>query len=202
MAVSARLLHVIANHRDQAVSAIEQLDEDEREYWKHQLHALQVAIDSEDKHVGSRRAALALRELRAAADHLANLSTLDVRNLAFCERVESFGVYTPVKSTSFKPGQEVWLYVEIDNFAVEQVGDEYETRLQAEYDIIDASGGRINKKLPLVEEQCRNRRHDYCISYTLTVPKDLRPGQYTLQLTVEDVIGQKSSSAPIEFRVR
>ncbi len=202
MATSARLLHLIANHRDQAVATMDKLSEDEREYWKHQLHALLVALDADDKHAGSRRAALALRELREAENHLANMSTLDVRNLAFCEEVKSFGNYTPVKSISFKPGQRVFLYVEIDNFSVHLDGDKYETKLQTEYNIVDASGGRISTKLEPVNEECRNRRHDYYITYTIDVPKDLRPGDYTLQLTIEDEVGQKSSEASIDFRVR
>jgi hypothetical protein len=202
LATSARLLHVVANHREQAVEAIDKLDEDEREFWKHQLHALLVAIDAEDKHAGGRWAALVLRELQAASDHLANVSALDVRNLAFCSKVDSFGTYTPFKSTAFKPGQSILLYVEIDNFSVEQVGDIYRTELLAEYTIVDAAGTRINSKLPVVKEECRNRRHDYFIAYELLVPKDLPAGKYALQLVVEDVKGQKSSQASIDFSVR
>jgi hypothetical protein len=202
LAASARLLHLVANHRDQAVAEIEQMNEDEREYWKHQIHALIVALDAENKHAGSRRAALALREIRDAADHLANLSALDVRHLAFCESVRSYGVYTPVKSSALKPGQEVLLYVEIDNFVSEQIDDRFETRLQAEYHITDENGERISKQLPLVEENGRNRRRDYFISYQMEIPKDLRPGEYTLQLIIEDVIGRKSSQASLDFRVR
>jgi hypothetical protein len=203
MAKAVRLLHLIANNREKAVAALEELSEDEQEYWKHQLHALLIAFDANDMHAGSRRAALALRELRQAADHLANQSTLDVRNLAFCEAVESFGVYTPVKSLAFKAGQPVLLYVELDNFTVKQSGDNYETKFQAEYNIVDASGGRINKKLnPIEETDGRSRRRDYFMSCQLEIPKDLKPGPYTLQLIVEDVIGQKSSEAKIEFRVR
>jgi hypothetical protein len=204
LATSARLLHLIANHRDQAVAAIDQLDEDEQEYWKHQIHALLIALDADDNHAASRRAALALRELREATHHLANLSTLDVRNLAFCERVESFGLYTPVKSTAFKPGQPVLLYVELDNFTVQQNGQKYETKFLAEYNIFDAGGSRVvNTKLrPVEEDEDRNRRHDFFISYQLEIPKELPPGNYSLQLVIEDAIGQKSSEARIDFRVR
>ena len=124
LAISKRALHLILNQRDQAVAEIKDMSEDEREYWKHQFAALLIAADSEDKHTASRRAALSLRELRDAGDRLANMSSLDVRNLAFCEKVESFGRYTPFKATSLKPGQELLLYVEIDNYRklLDQVG--------------------------------------------------------------------------------
>ena len=60
MATSARLLHLIANHRDQAVAAMDKLSDDEREYWKHQTARLLVALDADGKHADSRRAALTL----------------------------------------------------------------------------------------------------------------------------------------------
>lgn len=200
--ITSRLLHLIVNDTEQAAREIKDLNENEREFWKHQLYALSVALDAEGKHVESRRAALALRELRSAMDHLQNLSTLDVRHLAICEKVESYGRYTPFKASSFKPGQEFLLYVEIDNFAVEEVGERYRTELRAEYSLTDGEGQRVQAVLPPTSEECRNRRRDYFIAYTLTVPRDLRPGTYTLQLTVEDVIGQKSSQGTIELRVR
>lgn len=202
LAINQRALHWLLNQHDEAVAEIADMNEDEKEYWKHQFAALLIAADADDKHTSSRRAALARRELRDASDHLANMSSLDVRNLAFCEKVESFGRYAPFKSTAFKPGQEVLLYVEIDNFTVKAVGDRFETELQAEYNLIDANGNRTSSKLATVKEEGRNRRHDYFVAYTLSLPKELTAGQYTLQLIVEDVKGQKSSQASLEFKVR
>lgn len=198
-----RLLHAIANHRDQAVAAIDALPNDEREYWKHQLHALVLALDAENKHAPSRRAALVLRELRSAVDHLSNLSTLDVRNLALCTKVDSYGQFTEFRTQSFRPGDEVLLYVEIDNFAAEPVGDKFETELRGAYVILDAAGERLaNVELPRDHQQCENRRRDYFIAYDIFLPKDIRSGSYTLQLTIEDVKGHKSSQGSIDFRVR
>ena len=37
LATYIRLLHVIADHREDAVRAIEQLPDEEQEYWKHQI---------------------------------------------------------------------------------------------------------------------------------------------------------------------
>jgi hypothetical protein len=65
LAAMSRLLHVIANHSESAVAGIDQVSDDEREFWKHQAMALLLALDVDQKNVASRRAALALRELRA-----------------------------------------------------------------------------------------------------------------------------------------
>ena len=198
-----RLLYVIGNRRDKAVTPITQLDDDEREYWKHQLFGLIVSLDLEGRHAPTRRAALALREVRTATDHLANISALDVRNLAFCTDVFSYGRYREFKSNSFRPGQEVVLYVEVENFAAEVTGDQYETELLGEYTIVDSTGQRIiSRGLPLDKQSCKNRRRDYFIAYKLFLPAEMDSGEYTLVLTMEDVKGHKSNRGSIEFRIQ
>jgi hypothetical protein len=203
LATYVRLFHAIANNRAQAVSAIEQLPEEEQEYWKHQMHALLLAMDADGKHGSSRRAALVLRELREAVDRLANVSTLDVRNLTLCKSVDSYGCFTEFPSNTFRPGDEVLLYVEIDNFTVKKVQDKFETELQGTYDILDSGGVRVaNVVLPVDKNRCDNHRRDYFIAYRLFLPKDLRPGSYKLRLSIEDVKGGKSNEGSLEFKIR
>jgi len=201
--IMRRLLYVATNQRDAAVSPIEQLDEDEREYWKHQLHGLLVSIDADGKHPTTRRAALALRNLRTAMDHLANMSTLDVRNLTFCKEVLSYGEYRVFDSYSFRAKDEVVLYVEVDNFAAHPRGDSFETELHSSYEIVDDAGRRVaNVVLPVDKQVSNNRRRDYFIAYLITMPTQIAPGSHRLRLTVEDVIGKKSNHSAIDFRIQ
>jgi len=198
-----RLLYVIDNRRDEAVAPIKQLSGDERAFWKHQLYGLAVSLDSEDRHVLSRRAALALREFRTASDHLANISSLDLRNLAFCPDVQSYGRYEEFKPYTFDPDQEVIVYVEVENFAAEEKNGEYETELQGEYTILDSAGQRVvNRGLPLDKQTCKNRRRDYFIAYRINLPTEIAGGEYTFILTMEDVKGHKSNQGSLEFRIR
>jgi hypothetical protein len=201
--IMRRLLYVATNQRDEAVSPIEQLDEDEREYWKHQLHGLLVSIDADGKHPTTRRAALALRNLRTATDHLANVSTLDVRNLTFCKEVLSYGEYRVFDSYSFRAKDEAVLYVEVDNFAAHPRGDSFETELHGSYEITDDAGRRVaNVVLPVDKQVCNNRRRDYFIAYLITMPSQIAAGSYRLRLTVEDIIGKKSNFATVDFRIQ
>lgn len=199
-----RLLYVVGNRREQAVSPIEGLSEDEREFWKQQYYGLLVSLDPSGMHAAaSRRAALALRYYDTAQSHLSNLSTLDVRGLAFCSRVESFGRYDEFRTYDFRAGQEVLLYVEVDHFAAEKKGDQFETELQGEYEILDAQGVRIaNVVLPRDRQLCNNRRRDYFIAYKFFLPKEISPGSYTLRLTMEDIKGKKSNQSSIDFKIR
>jgi len=199
----SRLLHAILNDTEKALAPIENADEDEREFWKHMVHGLMISLDADEKNPTSRRSALTLRSIRLAADYLANVSTLDVRNVAFCSKVESYGRFDEFKSYGFKPGQEVLLYVEVENFAVESRGERHETELQGEYTIFGADGKRVaNAVLPLDKQASNNRRRDYFIPYRIFMPKKIEQGHYTLQLTMEDVKGSKSNQASVEFWIR
>lgn len=198
-----RLLHAIANNEDNAVAPIEELDADQQEFWKHLNHALLVSLDADRKHASSHRAALALRDLRIASQHLANISALDLRNLALCTKVTSYGEFTEFESDLFRPGEEVILYVEVDNFAVHDRNDRFETELRGSYQIIDDSGARVaNVVLPVDRQISKNRRRDYFIPYLITLPATIAPGSYHLQLAIEDVIGKKSNHASLDFRIR
>jgi hypothetical protein len=167
-----------------------------------------VALDADGIPAEGRRSALALRHLREAANHLAAESTLDVRNLAFCSKVDGYGVYNEFPKYEFKADQEVLLYVEIDNFAVEEKSanrksPSYETELRGTYEIYDASGHRFaDYELPLDKQTCRNHRRDYFIAYRVYMPKRIDPGQYTLRLSIEDTKGHKHGQGSIEMTIK
>jgi len=198
-----RLLHVVGNEREAAVAAMEGLDEDEREFWKHQLYALLVALDADGKHAASRRAALALRELRQSEHHLANISTLDLKNLALCSEAISYGEFKEFESYAFRPNEQVVLYVEVENFAVHANNDRFETELHGSFEILDEAQRRVTSVVLAPDRQVSsNRRRDYFIGYLITLPAELKPGSYRLQLTIEDVIGKKSNQAAVDFRIR
>jgi hypothetical protein len=197
-----RLLYLAAGRNADAVRGIEEFAPPEREFWKHQVHGLGVFLDDQGAPVADRRARLALRELQEGMHHLAAASGLEVRNLAFCPQVFSFGNYVEFSPSEFRPGQEVLLYAEIDHFAVESRPDGFETELQGSYQIFDASGRRVAEHVfPPEKEVCRNRRRDYFVPFRMYLPKRIDSGSYTLQLTVEDLKGRRFGQASTRFAI-
>lgn len=198
-----RLLYVITDNRTAAVSPISPLPEAEREFWRQQLRGLSIYFN-DSLPLADRRATLALKHLRTAVDHLAEVSSLEVRNAAFCKRVDSYGQYTEFTSPTFRSDQEVLLYVELDNFTAQrqESRDVYETALQGSYYIFDPNGRRMAQHtFPVEKEVCRNRRRDFFIPFRMYIPK-VAPGRYQLQLTVEDLKGDKfGQSSMLEFTV-
>jgi hypothetical protein len=198
-----RLLYLAADRKEDALREIEGLDAYEQDYWRSQLHAMSVLLDADGTPVKGRRAAIALRPLREAVDHLAAGATLDVKNVALCKSVSIWGNYVEFEKYEFKPNQEVLLYFEVENFASEETPKGFATEFITSYELFDTAGQRVaDQQFPIAQETCQNRRRDYFIRYHWHVPKNLSPGEYTLQLTVEDQKGHKFGQGSVKLRVR
>ncbi len=201
-----RLLHLINNDPSQAARPIKFLEVSEREFWNDLLYGLNVYFDRQANPRDGNRKTLALIHLRRAIDSLSTVSNLNVRNVRFCSRVDSYGRFEEYSDAVFRPGQEVILYVEVENFTAEQQSSHghYETALLGSYEIRDAAQRRAAEhSFRLEKEVCRNRRRDFFIPYRVYFPQHLVEGTYTLQLTIQDVKSNRSGqSTPISLTIK
>jgi hypothetical protein len=205
-----RLLYAAAARPDDAARAVDSLTQAERDAYKHLMFGLSTWLADDQPQRAALRSAHVLRSLRAAQGELTAAAKLDLANLAFCERVESFGWYTEFARNNFLPKQQVIVYVEINNFTAREKGPRsFETELQGSYQIFDARGNIVaERKLPLDREVCRNLRRDYFLAYPIYIPDTIDPGRYRLELTIEDLKageqyqGRKFGEGSIEFTVR
>jgi hypothetical protein len=201
--VYLRMLYLAAGRRDDAMRPIAGLPANEQEFWSEQLFGLSTYLDSNRSPDARRRAAEARVHLNNATSHLSETGELLVRNLAFCTEVHSYGVFTPFASQEFKPGQQVILYAEVENFKSESTPKGFHTALKSSYQIFDQQGRRVMQHdLGTTEEHCRNGRRDYFIRYFLTVPGRIYDGTYTLHLTIEDTLGRKIGQSTIDFTAK
>jgi len=201
--VSLRMLYLSTGRRDEALKPINGLAPAEQEYWEKQLVSLATYLDAASEPDAATRASAASQRLNEAANRLAQLSPLVVRNIAFCTEVASYGVVTPFKETEFTPGQQVLLYAEVDNFKSEKTDKGFRTALKSNYQVVDKQGAKMAGTEPqLMEEICQNPRRDYFIRYRLFLPKPLPDGAYSLQLMVEDTLGQKVGKASLDFTIK
>lgn len=194
-----RLVQLAGEQPEEAVREIESLDVVEKDAFAHLLMGLATWMNADEARRPTFRNAKIVREIRDAAAELAAASKLDVRNLAFCEKVESYGWYTEFAKSQFKPKQEVLLYAEVENFTAVRIADEtYETELQGSYQIFDSQSKLVDdRELPLDLEQCRNYRKDYFLAYRIYLPDSLSPGKYRLELSIEDKKGSAIRHEPV-----
>ena len=140
---------------------------------------------------------------REATAHLAAVSNLEVRSVAFCTQVDGYGTFKKFAKNQFQAGQDILLYCEIDNVAAEKVKGGFETQLQGSYEIRDPQGRLItDQDLPMEPEVCMNHRRDYFIVYRIYMPSQMQPGNYELRLTIEDKKGGKYGHSTASFEVR
>jgi len=201
-----RILYLLAGRREDALRPIPVSSpamHEMQEFWSNEIYGLAVWLDSQRITDTRRRAEEAKRHLNKALARLADMSPLVVKNLAFVTEIQSFGTYQPCKKLEFGPDEPVLLYAEVENLKSEETPKGYHTAWRSSYRIFDSRGQLVVEHEPAAsEEYCQNPRRDFFIGCQLRLPKRMYPGRHTLQLTVEDLKGQKTGQSSIEFAVK
>jgi len=202
--ITLRMLYVSQRRLEDAVRPLpkEVANESEQEFLRHEMMALYEASNPDAMPVRSRHWSLVMNSQREATNHLAAVSNLEVKTIAFCTEVERYGVITKFPKNQFQADQEVLLYCEIENVAANPVRNGFETQLSGSYEIIDSQGRKVaDQFLPMEPEICQNHRRDYFIVYKIYMPQQIVSGNYQLRLTVEDMNARKYGQGQTEFQI-
>ncbi len=198
-----RLLQLVGGNNDLAMVKIPGLTPTEQNYWSNQIFALSTLLDHQQQPDEGQRAALAGGSLADAAAQLGQLSALSVRNLAFCKEVFGYGDYDSADKMAFKPGQEVTLYAEMENFRSESTEKGYHTSLATSYEVLDQNGNRVEEgEFATVDDYCQRHRRDFYIEYTLELPSRIYASRYQLRLMVRDRLSGKIGKATVDFEIK
>lgn len=201
--MTLRMLYVAQRRLDDALRPIDRMDENEQEYVRHQMQALYEASNPDANPSRARHWSSVMMSQREATSHLAAVSNLEVRSVAFCTQVDGYGMYQRFGKYQFSPDQDVLLYCEVDNVAAEKVKAGYETQLQGSYEIRDAQGRLVaDQDLPMEPEICLNHRRDYFMVYRIYMPQQIPAGSYELRLTIHDKKGGKYGHSSASFEIR
>lgn len=200
--VRLRLLQLAAGDSSAAVAATPGLSSTEQSYWSKQLYAMSVLLDAENTPDRRKRAAQAAPHQAEALALVRELGPLQVRNAAFCKQVYGYGAYEPIDSTEFDAGQHVKLYAEVDNYRSDSTENGYHTLLATSYRVLDKHGGLVDSgEFPTVEDNCLTRRRDFHITYGVTLPTAIYAGDYDLEITITDQLGDKIGSETVPFSI-
>jgi hypothetical protein len=189
-----------------AQQAILNVDPDTQEFWTRTMWGLSNYFDVESLGDPSDRATAALQQLQVASRHLQTAARLEITNVAFCDKIDGFGVYHTFETDIFRPGQPVLLYAEVRNFTSEPGSDNrFRTRLRSTIEVLrnGPTGEPVDRRvLEATEDVSRTPRQDYFHSYKLDLPDHLAPGPHSVRLTLEDELSGKAASTTIDFLVR
>jgi len=204
--VNLRMMYLIAGQKERALQAIPGLPQADQEFWQQVFWSLTNYFDHAAMPDTMDRASQTIAQLRTAVQRLSEIARLELRNVTFCHKIDSFGNYKRFPKDEFRPGQPVLLYAEVDNYKSETTSNgQYRTVLKSTIEIYRAgpNGGLIKREsFPATEDLCNNRRNDYFHSYEFTIPQQITLGPHVLKLTVEDELSQKLATYSLNFVVK
>ena len=184
----------------------DELDPTQQQYLDALTDLLQATGQEHPQDVYS--AGQTLEKLRSAVSYMESVASMKIVNATFCSKVVGFGQFTPTETMTFAAGQQVLVYCEIENHSAQpRIQDDqtlFSTRLSGSFVVYDNQQNAVRQdSFPVVEDLARQRRQDFYMHIPLTFG-ELPPGEYTYQLMVDDVGGNKSASlpAPIRFTIR
>jgi hypothetical protein len=199
---SLRMLHLLAGDTEKALEPIPHISPIEQDYWSRQLFALATYLDHHNQSDDKRRAAASVIHLDQAVSSLRELGALSLRNLSFCKKVYGYGAIELCEYDRFSAGQQVTVYVEVENYRSTPTEKGYRTALGSSYEILTEEGTRVGGgEIPDVEDFCRSRRRDFHIQYGLTLPDTMGLGKHRLQLMIKDRQSDKIGHASAAFEI-
>ncbi|MFM7251181.1 MAG: hypothetical protein ACKO5R_14885 [Planctomycetaceae bacterium] len=145
----------------------------------------------------------AFAEAPAAADPAAAAPAGPaVNNPCFATRVRGWGQVDRFPTATFRPGQEVIVYFELDRLRIRSGDAGHTTAVDTDFRLLDAGGTRVGQwTFEPIEETCPSPRRDYFLRYFLRIPDDAKPGPHRLELAVTDTLAAATRQAHLDLEV-
>lgn len=214
--LAVRLAGLLAGEENAAArlsGLIDRLPEDQR--------AVARAVADIVSRAGSDPDALT-EALVAQADTLDEARPVRIRTLAMCSRVEGFGRYTELASTTFVAGSpmRMIIYTEVDHFDRVPMGRSvgrggsgslsqpdrepgYEVRLSQELQLYHESDGLLAWRRPdeVTAYRTRSRPRDFFVVNQIELPRTLTVGAYRLKVIMRDLGDRSVDERIVPIRV-
>ncbi len=147
----------------------------------------------------------ALEEIEPLLDTLRETSELSIPALVLCRRVNGFGSYVPYDPPEFTGGAPIAFatYCEVDNLVSEARDDGLvHSELAMSTTVLTRAGDTVVElKDNDITDSCRRRRSDFFIAREVHLPGTLSPGEYVVNVSIKDKLGQKVAEGQTSFRV-
>ncbi|MCP4778176.1 MAG: hypothetical protein GY880_28510, partial [Planctomycetaceae bacterium] len=171
---------------------------EEKKYWEHQLEAIEMMTQGGGKEVTGKAADATLGNLRKAMSRLESIAELQIKSGAICFEITGFGKHKSFPENIFKPGQPILVYCEVENYESKDLEIDskrvVQSRFQGSYQIENGDGQQVQSgEFPIIEDNAPQRRRDFYLYFKIKL-NELEPGNYRLQMEIEDLNGQKTGN--------
>jgi hypothetical protein len=134
--------------------------------------------------------------LVALSQQLESQLPLEIPTLVLCKSVQQFGIYESIDAARLPESQAtpVIVYCELSHFRSKLNSEaRWETKLS--YEAVLRRDGEesaiMTKKPTMIVDHCRNRRRDFFLADRMTIPSNLKAGNYQLKVTVVDQLANR-----------
>ena len=146
-----------------------------------------------------------MKPLQEMIERLRSQSELTVSTIALCKRVDAFGKYDPIVPARLPAmkASRVIVYCEVENFLPRQNASQmWETNLTEQVTLFTDTGLVVlSDQKRKVNDECRNRRHDFFAFNIINLPDNLTMGHYVLKVTINDDNADRVAEATVPVSV-
>ncbi|MEP3477862.1 MAG: hypothetical protein ABJZ55_01325 [Fuerstiella sp.] len=200
-----RLLYLLQDRPEDAVSAVELLEPAQQQYFQSLVMSLAEYRNAQSSDSPSAHYTGSVHQLRAAVQALSPLADLRIRRFEICNRINSYGRIETFPSNDFDPGRPLLLYVELENFGTQLTASgRYLASFDATLQIVEKGKGLVKETIRLTDitDEATSARTDYFQSYDLTLPSHLMTGEYDIRIKIRDKFSGKTTEKSVTFQVR
>jgi hypothetical protein len=191
------------NKPDEAVAHLRAYDPQSQQLLLSLLPALVRLSDGKLDQMKPEEMDLLLEQLTKAPSLLRSRASLQANNVRLCREVHNFAHVDPFPARhQFRPGDIVYLYMELTNFSCTpdpKVG--YTITLASNLELRDSAGQVVWRADPKeIPDIVSTPPHDYYRNYRLCIP-NVPPGTYTLHVKTTDRPTGRVLSKAIEMNI-
>ena len=126
-----------------------------------------------------------------------------VCNACFVTRVRAWGAVDRFPEATFRPGQDLIVYFELDAPTARQSAAGHTTSVDTIFRLISPDGRQLGQwDFEPIDETCHAPRRDYFARYFLRIPETAPPGACRLEFVVTDLVTGASTQAHLDLDVR
>lgn len=127
---------------------------------------------------------------------------LEVRTACFASAVRAWGDLDRFTADRFLPGQEIIVYVELDNLSSGESPAGHTTCIDAALRLVDDAGQTVHAwRFDPIAETCPGRRRDYFARYVVCIPASTPPGVARVEMAVTDTLAGTTATATLPLEI-
>ncbi len=116
------------------------------------------------------------------------------------EEPEAFRVYRKRPSQTFVQGETMYVYAEPKNYTILKEDDVYHVYLTIGYAVYDKDGNYLGGEDPWQDFRYLSHAPLFGFFFSLSFSFDIKPGEYVLEVTVQDRLSDKKTSFKLPFK--